>query len=88
MPSLFVYFGASTVKTNGEHIDIAVGDHMWTVPDFSPVILLEHSYASCSETEQIVILTLTGHNIMEMGMSLLHKVLRGNQAGLQILIIS
>ncbi|GAA6091410.1 uncharacterized protein LOC113536336 isoform X2 [Tachysurus ichikawai] len=63
-----------------EYLFNLIGDHMWTVPDFSPVILLEHSYASCSETEQIVILTLTGHNIMEMGMSLLHKVLRGNQA--------
>ncbi|XP_026786019.3 dynein axonemal assembly factor 8 isoform X3 [Pangasianodon hypophthalmus] len=58
-----------------------LGDHMWTVPDFSPVVLSKHRYPSCSETEQIVILTLTGHNIMEKGMSLLHKVLRGNQAG-------
>lgn len=60
---------------------------MWTVPDFSPVVLSKHRYPSCSEAEQIVILTLTGHNIMEKGMSLLHQVLRGNQAGLQILII-
>ncbi|KAK3532728.1 hypothetical protein QTP86_028097, partial [Hemibagrus guttatus] len=58
-----------------------LGDHMWTVPDFSPVVLIKHRYPSCSEAEQIVVLTLTGHNIMEKGMSLLHKVLRGNQAG-------
>ncbi|KAG7316913.1 hypothetical protein KOW79_019211 [Hemibagrus wyckioides] len=58
-----------------------LGDHMWTVPDFSPVVLSKHRYPSCSEAEQTVILTLTGHNIMEKGMSLLHQVLRGNQAG-------
>lgn len=60
---------------------------MWTVPDFSPVVISKHRYPSCTETEQTVILTLTGHNIMEQGMDLLHKVLRGNQAGLQILIM-
>lgn len=60
---------------------------MWTVPDFSPVVLSKHRYPSCNETELIVILTLTIYNIMEMGMNLLHKVLRGNQAGLKILII-
>lgn len=57
-----------------------LGHHMWTIPDFSPVVLSKHRYPSCSEAEQIVILTLTGH-IMEKGMSLLHKVLRGNQSG-------
>ncbi|XP_017563048.1 uncharacterized protein LOC108433166 isoform X3 [Pygocentrus nattereri] len=48
----------------------------WTLPDFSHVILSNHS-----ETEQIVILTLTGHDIMEEGISLLHKVIRGGVAG-------
>lgn len=75
------------MKTKREHIDIAVGDHMFIEPDFSSVILSKHSYPSCSETEQTVILTLTGSNIMEKGRSLLQDVLWGNQAGLQILII-
>ncbi|KAF7691042.1 hypothetical protein HF521_011339 [Silurus meridionalis] len=58
-----------------------LGDHTWTVPDFSPVVLAKHTYPSCREIEQIVILTLTGHNIMEKDMSRLHKVLYGKQAG-------
>ncbi|KAL7829819.1 hypothetical protein AOLI_G00307040 [Acnodon oligacanthus] len=54
---------------------------MWTLPDFSHVILSNHRYPSNSEMEQIVILTLTGHNIMEEGISLLHKVISGDVAG-------
>ncbi|KAL7830676.1 hypothetical protein SRHO_G00318030 [Serrasalmus rhombeus] len=53
-----------------------LGGLTWTLPDFSHVILSNHS-----ETEQIVILTLTGHDIVEEGISLLHKVIRGGVAG-------
>lgn len=60
---------------------ITAGGCMWTLPDFSRVILSKHRYPSCSKQEQIVILTLTGHNIMEEGINLLHKVLTGNAAG-------
>ncbi|XP_066530842.1 dynein axonemal assembly factor 8 isoform X2 [Hoplias malabaricus] len=58
-----------------------LGGLMWTLPDFSHVILSNHKYPSCSEIEQIVILTLTGNNIMEEGISLLHKVIRGDVTG-------
>ncbi|KAL6457267.1 hypothetical protein MHYP_G00342300 [Metynnis hypsauchen] len=63
-----------------------LGGLMWTLPDFSHVILSNHRYPSYSEMEQIVILTLTGHNIMEEGISLLHKVISGDVADAQRLI--
>ncbi|XP_036421409.1 uncharacterized protein LOC118804902 [Colossoma macropomum] len=58
-----------------------LGGLMWTLPDFSHVILSNHRYPSYSEMEQIVILTLTGHNVMEEGISLLHNVISGDVAG-------
>ncbi|XP_051569571.1 dynein axonemal assembly factor 8 [Myxocyprinus asiaticus] len=58
-----------------------LGGLMWTMPDFSHVILSKHRYLSCPDIEQVVILTLTGQNIVEKEMGLLRKVLRGDTAG-------
>lgn len=59
---------------------------MWTVPESSHMVLSKHAYPSCPDAEQVVILTLTGQNIVENEIKFLHKVLRGDPAGTQSLL--
>ncbi|XP_076865406.1 dynein axonemal assembly factor 8 isoform X2 [Brachyhypopomus gauderio] len=65
-----------TVPYMENHLTL-LGGLMWTVPDYSRVVLANHSYPSCSDMEQMVVLTLTGSHIVDQGLSLLHKVLTG-----------
>ncbi len=57
------------------------GELMWTVPKCSHMVLSKHTYPSCPDAEQVVVLTLTGQNIVEKEMDFLHKVLKGDAAG-------
>ncbi len=54
---------------------------MWTVPKCSHMVLSKHTYPSCPDAEQVVVLTLTGQNMVEKEMDFLHKVLKGDAAG-------
>ncbi|XP_043089942.1 dynein axonemal assembly factor 8 isoform X2 [Puntigrus tetrazona] len=58
-----------------------LGGLMWTVPNCSHMVLSKHTYPSCPDAEQVVVLTLTGQNIVEKEMDFLHRVLRGDAAG-------
>ncbi|XP_026068002.1 uncharacterized protein LOC113049670 [Carassius auratus] len=58
-----------------------LGGLMWTVPECSHMVLSRHTYPSCPDAEQLVILTLTGQNIVEKKMDFLQKVLSGDSAG-------
>lgn len=57
------------------------GGLMWTVPKCSHMVLSKHTYPSCPDAEQVVVLTLTGQNMVEKEMDFLHKVLKGDAAG-------
>lgn len=54
---------------------------MWTLPECSHIVLSKHTYPSWPDAEQVVVLTLTGQNIMQNEMGILHKVLKGDEAG-------
>ncbi|XP_059415123.1 dynein axonemal assembly factor 8 [Carassius carassius] len=58
-----------------------LGGLMWTMPECSHMVLSRHTYPSCPDAEQVVILTLTGQNIVEKEMDFLQKVLSGDSAG-------
>ncbi|XP_039543634.1 uncharacterized protein LOC120490257 [Pimephales promelas] len=70
-----------TVPYSKNHHNV-LGGLMWTVPEYSHMVLSKHTYPSWPDVEQVVILTLTGQNIMKNEMGFLHKVLRGDAAGL------
>ncbi|XP_077069551.1 dynein axonemal assembly factor 8 [Siphateles boraxobius] len=70
-----------TVPYSKKHHNV-LGGLMWTVPKSSHMVLSKHTYPSWPGVEQVVILTLTGQNIMKNEMGFLHKVLRGDAAGL------
>ncbi|XP_073686478.1 dynein axonemal assembly factor 8 [Garra rufa] len=69
-----------TVPYSKNHHNI-LGGLMWTVPKCSHMVLSKHTYPSCPDAEQVVVLTVTGQNIVEKEMDFLHKVLRGDPAG-------
>ncbi|XP_056308794.1 dynein axonemal assembly factor 8 [Danio aesculapii] len=69
-----------TIPYSKNHHNI-LGGHMWTIPESSHMVLSKHAYPSCPDAEQVVILTLTGQNIMENEIKFLHKVLRRDPAG-------
>ncbi|KAI2666071.1 Dynein axonemal assembly factor 8 [Labeo rohita] len=69
-----------TVAYSKNHHNV-LGGLMWTVPECSHMVLSKHAYPSCPEAEQVVVLTLTGQNIVEKEMDFLHKVLRGDGPG-------
>ncbi|KAK7174436.1 hypothetical protein R3I93_001602 [Phoxinus phoxinus] len=71
-----------TVPYSKNHHNV-LGGLMWTVPKCSHMVLSKHTYPSLPDVEQVVILTLTGQNIMKNDMGFLHKVLRGDAAGLE-----
>ncbi|XP_048049656.1 dynein axonemal assembly factor 8 isoform X2 [Megalobrama amblycephala] len=65
-----------------------LGGLMWTVPECSHMVLSKHMYPSWPDVEQVVVLTLTGQNIMKNEMGFLHKVLRGDEAaGFELLAL-
>ncbi|XP_073801052.1 dynein axonemal assembly factor 8 isoform X1 [Danio rerio] len=64
-----------TIPYSKNHHNV-LGGHMWTVPESSHMVLSKYAYPSCPDAEQVVILTLTGQNIMENEIKFLHKVLR------------
>ncbi|XP_067276699.1 dynein axonemal assembly factor 8 isoform X2 [Pseudorasbora parva] len=68
-----------TVPYSKSHHNVLDG-LMWTMPECSHMVLSKHAYPSCPDVEQVVILTLTGQNIMKSEMDFLHTVLRGDAA--------
>ncbi|KAL1278533.1 hypothetical protein QQF64_025206, partial [Cirrhinus molitorella] len=69
-----------TVPYSKNHHNV-LGGLMWTMPKCSHMVLSKHTFPSCPDAEQVVVLTLTGQNIVEKEMDFLHKVLRGDPAG-------
>ncbi|KAF4115819.1 hypothetical protein G5714_003308 [Onychostoma macrolepis] len=69
-----------TVPYSKNHHSV-LGGLMWTVPKCNHVVLSKHTYPSCPDAEQVVVLTLTGQNMVEKEMDFLHKVLKGDAGG-------